>query len=222
MQDIKGVVFDVDGVLIDSLEPHLRLCRDKNIEYSLGLTIPSVEEFKALVRSGVKVSPMKFFFLSVGFPEYYADLATEYYNEFFMQEYEPEPFEGLDNVFASLKSSGIGIGLVTSNVKGNIYKPLANYLHYFRSNCILAKEDYSGDSKANAILIVAERLGVRPSETLYIGDQISDKVAADEAGVKFAGVNYGWGLSGEEMDFPVYESVYEIAKSITSEAPLCS
>ena len=218
MQNIKAVIFDVDGVLLDSLEPHLRICRDKNVEYSLGLTIPSAEEFKGIVRSGKKISPMKYFFLSVGFPKHYADLATDYYNEYFMKEYAPKPFDGLDEALKTLKSENIGLGLVTSNVKSNILCSLSEYLHYFPPNCILAKEDYAGDSKADAILLVTERLGVLPTETLYVGDQIADKNAADDAGVQFVGVNYGWGFSGDETEFPVYESTYDIAKQAISQS----
>jgi len=217
MQNIRAVIFDVDGVLLDSLEPHLRICRDKNEEYSLGLTIPTAEEFKYIVRSGKKISPMKYFFLSVGFPNYYADLATDYYNKNFMTKYAPKPFNGLDEAFKLLKSEEIGLGLVTSNVRDNILGSLSDYLHYFPKDCILTKEDYLGDSKADAIFIVVERLGVLPNDTLYVGDQIADKIAADDAGVHFVGVNYGWGFSGNETGFPVYGSTYDIAKLVVSQ-----
>ena len=37
MGEIKLVLFDVDGVLLDSLVPHLRICQDKSREYQLNL-----------------------------------------------------------------------------------------------------------------------------------------------------------------------------------------
>ena len=40
MKGYSAVLFDVDGVLLDSLTPHLQICKDKNEEYGLGLTIP--------------------------------------------------------------------------------------------------------------------------------------------------------------------------------------
>ena len=67
---LKGVFFDVDGVLVDSLPQHLQICRDKAAEFGLNLRIPSIDEFRQLVSRGTKVSPMRCFFLAVGFPEH--------------------------------------------------------------------------------------------------------------------------------------------------------
>ena len=67
MTRARAVFFDVDGVLLDSLPMHLQICRDLNQEYGLGLHIPGPEEFKTLSRSGIPLSPMKLFFMAVGF-----------------------------------------------------------------------------------------------------------------------------------------------------------
>ena len=60
------VIFDVDGVLVDSLAAHLQICRDKNDEYGLGLTIPDASSFRELVRRGTRISPMKNLFIEIG------------------------------------------------------------------------------------------------------------------------------------------------------------
>jgi beta-phosphoglucomutase-like phosphatase (HAD superfamily) len=53
----RAVFFDVDGVLLDSLPQHLQICHDKAIEFGLKLKIPTVDQFRQLIRRGVKVSP---------------------------------------------------------------------------------------------------------------------------------------------------------------------
>jgi len=58
---LKAAVCDVDGVYSDSLNPHLQYCKDQRDEHGLYFSIPSPQEFKQLVRSGKKVSPMRFF-----------------------------------------------------------------------------------------------------------------------------------------------------------------
>src|SRR6478735_8396639 len=76
-------LFDADGVLLDSLSPHLQICADKSREFNLGLTIPSPEEMKAMIRRKVRISPMKDFFTAVGFPDDIAEQADRDYQATF-------------------------------------------------------------------------------------------------------------------------------------------
>ena len=93
---ISLVLFDVDGVLLDSSTPHLQICRDKSREYRLDLSIPSEAEFRTMVKQGVVISPMVCLFKAVGFPDALAEKATDEYQQIFMRDYAPQPFADLE------------------------------------------------------------------------------------------------------------------------------
>jgi phosphoglycolate phosphatase-like HAD superfamily hydrolase len=218
MNKLSSVIFDVDGVLLDSLKPHLQICEDKNLEYGLGLTIPNSDEFKKMVRRGVKISPMKFFFLAVGFPSEYAEKAFEQYKEVFMRDYAPKPFPHVGEMLSKLTSAGLGLGIATSNVRSNVDAALGSSMRFFRPECILTKDDTVSESKADALLLAAKRLHVETIETIYVGDQPADWKAAKEARTNFLGVTYGWGISDEDNEFPTVTNVMGIAEYILNQA----
>lgn len=218
MKKLSSVIFDVDGVLLDSLKPHLQICEDKNQEYGLGLTIPNPDEFKKMVRRGVKISPMKFFFLAVGFPSEYAEKAFEQYKEVFMRDYAPKPFPRVDEMLSKVSSAGLKLGIATSNVRSNVDAALGSSLRFFDQECILTKDDTVSDSKADVLILAARRLHTETIETIYVGDQPADWRAAQTAGTNFLGVSYGWGISEEDNEFPVATNVMGIADYILNEA----
>jgi phosphoglycolate phosphatase-like HAD superfamily hydrolase len=211
-------MFDVDGVLLDSLTPHLRICQDKNVEFGLGLAIPSANRFKEMVRQGVRISPMNFFFQAVGFPSRYADLAFEQYKQTFMRDYMPKPFPRVGEMLSKLAAEGLKLGIVTSNVRSNIDSALGANMRFFHPRGIFTKDDAVSDSKNEALLQVARSLRIDIIETFYVGDQPADWMAAKEAGVNFLGVAYGWGISEEDKQFPVVSSVMGIAEYILNDA----
>src|SRR5262245_27142364 len=110
MSALKSVLYDVDGVLLDSLTSHLQICEDKSREYGLNLRIPSPAEFKKMVRSGVKISPMKYFFIAVGFPNDLAEKANDQYQRVFMRDYAPAIFPGVEESLRALHHSGMHLG----------------------------------------------------------------------------------------------------------------
>ena len=165
MSDLRVVLFDVDGVLLDSLTPHLKICEDKSKEYSLGLTIPSAAEFKEMVRRGIKISPMKYFFMAVGFSEEFAEKANQQYQRDFMRKYAPAPFPGIDDTLGALHSAGLQLGLVTSNVRANVVDALGRSFEFFRPDCIYSKDDMAGLSKSQAITSAMSNCQGSPSET---------------------------------------------------------
>lgn len=207
----SAVMFDVDGVLLDSLTPHLQICADKSREYGLGLSIPTPQAFKGMVRAGVKISPMKFFFQAVGFPSDYADLATAQYNETFIRDYAPKPFPEVAQMLSILATSGLPLGIVTSNVRSNIDSALGSSMRFFRPDCIFTKDHPAQDSKAEALRSAAKKMDVLTNEMAYVGDQPADWTAARQAGVRFLGVTYGWGISDDDEEFPFVTSVMAIA-----------
>jgi phosphoglycolate phosphatase-like HAD superfamily hydrolase len=214
MSDLKVVLFDVDGVLLDSLTPHLKICEDKSIEYGLGLKIPDATEFKKMVRRGVKISPMKYFFMAVGFPEEFAEKANQQYQRIFMQAYAPAPFPGVHETLRALCNAGRQLGIVTSNVRSNVVEALGPSSTFFRPDCIYAKDDMADLSKSQAITSAMNKFQCSPRETIYVGDQPADWEAAKAAGVKFLGVAYGWGISEDDKGFPIVREVREIYRYV--------
>lgn len=212
------VIFDVDGVLLDSLPQHLQICRDKAAEFGLSLNIPTVAEFRRLVGRGVKVSPMLQFFIAVGFPVDLAQRADEDYREHFMSRYPPKPFDGITEMLAALKSSGLKIGLVTSNVRANVVPALGSAMKYFDQRGLFFFDSVKEARPKSWYLAECVRsLGSKPKESIYVGDQPADEAAARQAGTLFLGVTYGWGIAKGDHPYPTADSVAEISERLISQ-----
>jgi phosphoglycolate phosphatase-like HAD superfamily hydrolase len=208
MRSPGAVFFDVDGVLINSLPQHLQICRDKAVQFGLRLEIPTVDEFRLLVARGTRVSPMRYFFLAVGFPENLVPRAVADYEKEFMQRYRPNPFVGVETMLTTLHSAGIKLGLVTSNVRANVTPALGGVLKYFDERCLFFFDRYAAPTTKSWCLVEGARiLGLPLQACTYVGDQPGDADAAREAAVGFLGVAYGWGI------FPL-DAPYDIAKTV--------
>jgi len=218
MTDINTVIFDVDGVLLDSLGAHLQVCRDEARRMNLRITIPSESEFRALVAHGAVISPMEEFFRTVGFPPTQAREADEYYRREFAQKYLVRPFQGIRRMVESIARLGVKLGIVTSNTRQNISGALQDTLAYFDDSLIFADDDEHRMSKAQALRMCAKRRGVPADSVLYVGDQPRDFLAAQEARTKFLGVTYGWGIERNDSRFPRAESPGEVADHIATRA----
>ncbi len=214
MEKLSSVIFDVDGVLLDSLTPHLQICKDKNLEYGLGLSIPNPNNFKKMVRQGVKISPMKYFFEAVGFPSEYAEKAFAQYKEIFTRVYAPNPFPQVGEMLSKLATAGLTLGIVTSNVRSNVDAALGQCMRFFHPECILTEDSTVSMPKADKLLLAAKKLHVEPIETIYVGDQPADWIAAKVARINFLGVTYGWGISEEDNEFPLVTNVMGVAEYI--------
>ena len=190
-------MFDVDGVLLDSLPQHLRFCEDMALELGLDLRVPDVEGFRELARGGDPVAPMEALLRTVGFPRVAATRADDVYQRTFADGYAVCAFPGIRLVTNLLRENGYTLGIVTSNTWGNVAAALGDLLSSFQKSCILTRDD--GLSKAEGLLACATRMGLRRKEDLlYVGDQSRDRLAAEGAGVSFLGVTYGWEINSAD------------------------
>lgn len=212
---VKAVIFDIDGVLLDSLPEHLKITRDKAVEFGLNLTIPTVAKFRHKISAGMKVSPMLYFFLAVGFPRELAERANHDYRKDFAARYRPKAFAGIDAMLSSLKACGIKLGLVTSNIRANVVPALGSAIKYFDERCLFFFDRYpEPKSKPWCLTECAHIFNLASQHCVYIGDQPGDATAAQEAKTQFLGVTYGWGITKNDTRYRTVDSVDEIASKL--------
>lgn len=215
---IAGVFFDIDGVLLDSLPQHLQICRDEAAKFGLTLAIPSVAEFRQRVSAGMKVSPMFYFFLAVGFPKGVAARAVEDYQRDFARHYRPKPFAGVEAMLPALANARLKLGLVTSNTRSNVEPALGEAMRYFDERCLFFFDRYpEPKSKSWCLAEGARVLNLTPEQCVYVGDQPADVEAAQEARAQFLGVTYGWGITKGDPRYRTVDSVAEISETLVGQ-----
>ncbi len=109
------------------------------------------------------------------------------------------PFEGMLELLAHLERERIPWGVVTNKSQA-LARPLLEALGLARRAGVIVGGDTLPERKPHPrpLLFAAERLGVAPAETVYVGDAERDVLAARAAGMRAVVACFGYIGPGED------------------------
>ena len=178
---IKAVLFDIDGVLLDSEESNRDFLRRLFKEF--GYKAPSKEEYRKVFHLNL------WDVIEVLTKEQNRDKIQQIWNRgSSYPDYEDEFLKtqkGLDEVIKELNKS-YKLGIVTGRVQSGVdeffnFSGLKNYF-----DTVVCYDDYSKSKPhPEGLLLAISKLDVRPEEAVYVGDAQTDMIAAEKAGIHF-------------------------------------
>jgi 2-phosphoglycolate phosphatase len=190
-EDVKAVLFDLDGTLIDSA-PDLGAAADK-MRTDRGLPSLPFERYRPMAGAGARGM------LGVAFGMTPEDPQFAQMREEFFRNYEScmtqrtYVFSGVPEMIAALVDQGVAWGVVT-NKSMRFTAPLTQKIPLFAS----AKAVVGGDSTPHAkphpapLLEAARQVGVKPCDCIYVGDDVRDMQAGRAAGMGTVAAIYGY------------------------------
>ena len=181
---VEVVIWDLDGVLVDSIE--LRLAGLRHASEAAGVTPPSEHDLRRWLSHGPREALRNI-------PGANRSLrAFESYCRRVVGHHIRR-FAGIDEVLSRLRREGFKQGLVTSRTAADTKRWLSMCeLSSTRFDVMITYSDrLPSKPHPGGLLTAAGRLGSGPDKCVYIGDTIEDGVASDRAGMRF--LLAGWG-----------------------------
>ena len=220
-QPIRAVLFDLDGTLIDTLpDLHAAACAMLN---DLGRPPLPLESIRAYVGRGIPNLIKRVLANSLHVaedpnpppPEAVASYRRHYARE---NGRNAKVYPGVLEGLASLRAQGVPLGVVT-NKADTFIQPLLEQTRLSGYFEVLVGGDRLPKVKPDPMPLVwaCGRLGVSPTEALFIGDSINDALAARAACCPVFLLPYGYNEDRDvhELDCDaIVESVRDAVKLI--------
>ena len=189
----KGVLFDLDGTLLDSAPDFIVSLNNLLQKYNQPKLDPKI------IRNHVSDGSWKLVSLGFGIEESHDDCAQ--LREELLIEYEKNSLEygsafaGISDTLDFLLELKIPYGVVT-NKPLRFAEPILTNEPTFKNCRTLVCQDHISKIKPDpeGILKGCENLGISPSDCIYIGDHIKDLEAGISAGTKVIACYFGYSL----------------------------
>jgi HAD superfamily hydrolase (TIGR01549 family) len=189
---VKGMIFDIDGTLIDTNPAHVEAWRRAFLR--LGYEVPVERIVVEIGKGGDKLVPSV---LGEEVEKRRGEALRRAQKEQFLAIAKREHFRvfpGAPELFRALKNRGIRTALATSSDDKHLDATLASAGVDLRNmaDVVVTKSD-AGASKPDPDVVVAavKKLGLAPSDCAMVGDTVYDALACQAAGVPFIGVLSG-------------------------------
>ena len=187
----KLIIIGFDGTIADTA-PGILYCMNTTA-LSMGYTPVSHEELYGVIGVSLEQGFMKLY----GMKEDEIEYAMNQYSKLYSIKGEEMIliYDGIDDSLKKLKESGFKLAIVTQKNEKFINNMLGVYNYIgdlFDTVCATNVE--RDMTKTDMLLKVCADLEVETSDALFVGDSYVDAEAAQEAGVDFAAVLYGWGF----------------------------
>ncbi|RDS84821.1 phosphoglycolate phosphatase [Dyella monticola] len=185
----QGVLFDLDGTLLDSA-PDLHAALAVYCE-EVGAAVPVYAAVRTVVSRGSRA------ILRCAFDEGDEALLERMprYLELYhsMMARHTRPFEGIEPLLDALESNGIAWGIVT-NKPGYLTDDLVRQIGWGERVCAVVSGDTLPVRKPDPapVLLACERGGLDPTRCLFVGDDRRDVQAGHAAGLYTVAVEWGY------------------------------
>ncbi|MBA3772069.1 MAG: HAD-IA family hydrolase [Ramlibacter sp.] len=206
--DIRAVLFDLDGTLIDSA-PDLGMAADRMRTYR-GLPSLPLERYRPMAGAGARGMLGVAFGITPEHPDY------ESLREEFFQNYEncmtqrTFAFEGIAELISQLLGRGLSWGVVT-NKSMRFTQPLTQRMSLFATASTVVGGDSTPHAKPHPapLLEAARQLRVEPIQCVYVGDDQRDVAAGLAAGMGTVAATYGYlGGSADTMEWGAHAQIH--------------
>lgn len=204
----KGIVFDLDGTLVNTLDDLKNAINNalKTLNYPFSY---SLEETKKLIGSGTKnLCRRAIASLSLG-EEKVEELFCEFtkqYNEHQLDN--ARLYDGVLDTLRLLKEKNIKVAVLSNKVHHNTKEILSCLCKNFDFDYVLGQVSYFPlKPDPTSLNYIISKLGLNKEEILYVGDSDTDMKTGRNAKVKICAVTYGF---REKEELETYSPDYMI------------
>lgn len=196
------VIFDLDGTLADTSPGILNSIR--YVQQKLGLPEISLEKMYSHVGPPMEESYHKNFGLTGEKLRQAVELHKEYavtkgYRELTV-------YDGIYDLLKMLRAKGIKTAVATLKAQATAEKIFAEYKFTELFDVIAGTDSSAPKTKAQLIEDCLTLTDVEKDSTVLIGDSSYDAIGAEQVGVDFIAVTYGFGFK-TESDVSAYSHV---------------
>ncbi len=214
---IKAVIFDMDGTLLDTLED---IGNSVNIILKRhGFPTHSMDKYKYFVGSGIehlmKASLPPSLQNKESADRYLDELKVVYRNNLMNQT---KLYDGIAELLDQLSHQNYLLGIFTNKPHTFAVKCYEKFLSNWNFQVSGVQDDYPPKPDPIGVLHIAKRLQVNPNHCIYVGDSNIDMLTAIHAGMIPMGVKWGFRPEKELWDNQaqyVAETPQNIFKIIT-------
>lgn len=194
--NIKAVLFDLDGTLIDTAPDFIRIIRVMCAKHNH--PCPTDTAIREQVSAGARAM------VRLMFGDELANVADTdeqllAYRQEFLDLYEQDIcvdsrlFDGLDELLKNLENQDIAWGIVTNKPR-YLAENLLEKLDLTERCAVLVCPDDVANTKPNPepMFLACRQLGIDPKNAIYIGDHIRDIQAGQSAGMMTVVAGFGY------------------------------
>ncbi len=185
----KGVIFDLDGTLINSL-PDIAAAMNRSLA-KFGLPVHEENSYKYKVGNGV----IKLTERSVGERTELLDQVLAAYMADYAENCRVNTFayKGVPEMLQGLLDRGMKIGVLSNKDQADVDKVLAHYFPTIAFTVTRGRvEGVPLKPDPAAALLIAQDMGLTPAECWYVGDTSMDMNCGNAAGMETVGVLWGF------------------------------
>lgn len=201
---IKGIIFDLDGTTLDTLQDLHNAVNKVMVDFNLPLQ--SLEEVRLHTGSGTKMLVKRS--LPSDISEEDLDKAVKLFIKYYGENYYQfsKPYPGVKELIDELLKTNIQVGINSNKIDAYCKHLIQINFPGIDQNLVLGKKEgqkVKPDPANNFELI--SKMGLKKEEILYVGDSEVDIKTARNTGVKAITVSWGFRASQAlELDKPDY------------------